>query len=88
MTLVSIDGELTAKAIADRNAMLEQKLRELGPGWAMGYRLKETPFPSSSVRGFGEGDVVTIEWELHAVQLVDGKIAAGLAGFQYVMLKE
>lgn len=29
-----------------------------------------------------------LEWELHAVELIDGKLPFGLSGFQYVMLKD
>lgn len=84
MTLVSLDGAMTAKVITARNAMLEQKLRALGAGWALGYRLK----PAYGYRPRQADPVMTVEWETHAVELVDGQIPAGLADFQYVTLKE
>lgn len=87
MTLVSIKDERIALAIAERNAMLEQKLRELGPGWAIGYRLKEAEFDARGP-SWPEPMTVDLVWETHVVELVDGQLSAGHADFQYVTLKE
>jgi hypothetical protein len=85
MTLLSIEDQRVAKVVSERDAMLERQLRDLGPGWAVGYRLKTVPPLPDPVRGW---PAVKVEWELHCVELVDGKLEAGLAGFSYVTLKE
>jgi hypothetical protein len=78
--------------VAKRDAYLETRLRELGPGWAVGYRLKQDqpcPSPYDVDRlGLAAGDTVKLEWEIHPVQLVNGELFCGHADFSYVVLKE
>lgn len=78
-----IMSEIIRQKISDRDARLADELRQLGPGWAIGYRLK-----CSDLRYVSDRQAVqAAEWEFHPVKLVDDALPVGLADFCYVTLK-
>lgn len=81
---VSVADEMVRKAIAHRDARLEARLRELGPGWAIGFRLKQQPYPVR--QHHAQQPTLDMEWEVHEMQLIDGKLVEALIGFQYYTL--
>lgn len=80
--------EAVRLCILKRDAMLVERLRELGPGWAVGWRLKTDTFSTGCWHASHENPKVTFEWEFHAIELVDGALPAALAEFTYVTLKD
>ena len=66
---------------------LERRLRELGPGWAVGWRIQPAGFYRPITNLFERPqEAMTIEY--HAVEIVDGKLSIGLNDFHYVTLKD
>lgn len=84
-----IFAENIRRCAAARDAKILAKLRELGPGWAVGWAVKRDQALPDPHRTFDEAYVVSMEWELHAVALnADGTLPFGHADFQYVTLKD
>lgn len=81
----SVDSEIVAAIMRERDAKIEARLRELGPGWAVGFRLKEQPYPVRE--SIGASASIGMEWETHEAEIIDGEIAIGFAGFHYVVLR-
>lgn len=79
---ISLQREIVDRAIKDRNAKLDEALRIAGPGHAVGYRLKPTDLSAP------DNDPLTLHWEFHVVELINGVIPVGHADFTYVTLKE
>ena len=77
--------EVADKVIREHNAKLEDRLKELGPGWAIGTRLRQEPYQTGPHSH--RQHVLEMSWEWHEVQLVDGELAEGLSGFHYVTLR-
>lgn len=76
-----IRAQAKAQEVIDqRDRYVLEALTEKGPGWACGYHLK--------TEWNYESTMVTMKWEFHLVELVDGQIPIGHAGFHYVTLKE
>jgi hypothetical protein len=66
---------------------VQRRLEELGPGWAVGWRLKPGhPFPRA--HGPLEALEPPLEFEFHSVETADGKVSYALDGFHYVRLPE
>ena len=82
---MSVEQEAVKRAVAYLNSRLQERLEELGPGWAIGYRLKQKPY-SPKLQSY-EPASVDLEWETHEVELIDGQVPLVMQGFQYVGLK-
>lgn len=82
---IRLEHQIIAKAIDQRDERLEGLLRELGPGWAIGFRVKQQPYPA--LKSIGAPQSIDMEWETHEVPVVEGEIIGALAGFHYVTLR-
>lgn len=78
-----LNDERVRDVIARRDAEIERLLREAGPGKAVGFRMA---LPNAVLPEFAT--VETITWEFYVLDVVDGEIPEGPAGFQYVTLKK
>ena len=78
-----VRAALARKITAARDAELKRQLEQLGPGWAVGFRIKDADVLSASRQ-----DRLAIEWEYHSVEVANGRVPVGLHGFCYVTLKD
>lgn len=81
---ITADQSRIRQAIRELEAELERRLRELSPGWAIGYRLKNT-----GTRGSLFDDPERFaRFQFHTVEILEGTATPVLDGFHYVVLKE
>ena len=78
-----VRAALARKMTAARDAELKRQLEQLGPRWAVGFRIKD-----GGVLNTARRDRLTVEWEYHSVEIDNGRIPVGLHGFCYVTLKD
>lgn len=77
-----LSDEARARAWRELDAELRRRLDEMGPGWAVGWRLKDVG-ESGNVMDYPS---VVTSYEFHTSELVNGKPGIGLVGFEYVTL--
>lgn len=81
---IRLEHDVVKLAIRKRNNMIANRLNQLGPGWAVGVRLKPQPYPVRQQHA--AQPTLDMEWEVHEMQLIDGKLVEALIGFQYFTL--
>ena len=81
---MTLSNDIAERAWRELEAELKRRLDELGPGWAVGWRLKEMSEPGGAINP----PIVTASYEFHTVEIIDGRAPVGLVGFQYVVLRE
>lgn len=81
---VKLEHDVVKLALRKRNNMIANRLNQLGPGWAVGVRLKQQPYPVRQQHA--QQPTLDMEWEVHEMALIDGKLVEALIGFEYFTL--
>jgi hypothetical protein len=81
---IDIRDELVTAALQRRDNMIASRLHQLGPGWAVGVRLKPQAYPARQQHS--RQPTLDMEWEVHEMPLIDGKLVEALVGFDYFTL--
>lgn len=81
---IRLEHDVVKLAIRKRNNMVANRLNQLGPGWAVGLRLKPQRYPVGHQHA--EQTTLDMEWEVHEMQLIDGKLVEAMIGFEYYTL--
>lgn len=81
---IRLEHDVVKLALRKRNNMVANRLNQLGPGWAVGVRLKPQPYPVRQQHA--QQPTLDMEWEVHEMQLIDGRLVEALIGFEYFTL--